>query len=120
MNSKELTYGGVDGDAAADEDEAEGAPTGISKKRQFRRFLLARRIAHIPTWLFHGDADSTVPVDESRKMAAALKAAGANVQYTEFPGVNHDAWTPAYARPDVYEWLLRQKRAGRDRTDASG
>lgn len=71
---------------------------------------VARRIAHIPTWLFHGDADSVVSVDESRKLAAALKAAGADVQYTELPGVNHDAWTPAYARPDVLEWLLRQSR----------
>jgi predicted peptidase len=73
---------------------------------------VARRIAHIPTWLFHGDADATVAVDESRKMTAALKTAGGNVQYTELPGVNHDAWTPAYARADVFEWLLRQKRAG--------
>lgn len=71
---------------------------------------VAGRIAHIPTWLFHGDADSTVPVDESRKMAAALKAASANVQYTELPGVNHDAWTPAYARPEVFEWLLKHTR----------
>ena len=72
---------------------------------------VARRIAHLPTWFFHGDADPAVSVDESRKMTAALKAAGASVQYTELPGVNHDAWTPAYARPDVFEWLLRQKRA---------
>lgn len=71
---------------------------------------VARRIAHIPTWLFHGDADAVVPVTESRKMSDALKAAGAKVQYTELPGVNHDAWTPAYARPDVLEWLLRQQR----------
>lgn len=71
---------------------------------------VARRVAHIPTWLFHGDADSVVSVDESRKLAAALKAAGADVQYTELAGVNHDAWTPAYARADVFDWLLRQQR----------
>lgn len=71
---------------------------------------VARRIAHIPTWLFHGDADPTVPVDESRKMIAALKAAGGDARYTELPGVNHDAWTPAYATADVYEWLLKQRR----------
>jgi predicted peptidase len=71
---------------------------------------VARRIAHIPAWLFHGDADATVPVDESRKMLVALKAAGADARYTELPGVNHDAWTPAYARAEVFEWLLRQRR----------
>ena len=71
---------------------------------------VARRIAHIPSWLFHGDADAVVPVTESRRMADALKAAGAKLQYTELPGVNHDAWTAAYARADVFEWLLRQQR----------
>ena len=43
-------------------------------------------------------------------MVAALKAAGADVQFSELPGVNHDAWTPAYARPEVFEWLLGQRR----------
>jgi predicted peptidase len=71
---------------------------------------VARRIARIPIWVFHGDADAVVSVDESRRMVAALKAAGADVQYSELPGVNHDAWTPAYARPEVFEWLFRQRR----------
>jgi predicted peptidase len=71
---------------------------------------VARRVSRIPTWVFHGDADSTVNVDESRRMVAALKAAGADVRYTELPSVNHDSWTPAYAKPELFEWLLRQRR----------
>ena len=71
---------------------------------------MAKRVAHLPIWIFHGDSDTAVPVTESRKMYAALKAAGANVQYTELPGVAHDAWTPAYQRADVLEWLLKQHR----------
>jgi len=39
-------------------------------------------------WRNTGDADPTVPVEESRRMFAALKALGANVQYIEFPGVS--------------------------------
>ena len=62
------------------------------------------------SWIFHGDADRVVPVDESRKMAAALKTRAADVQYTEFPGVDHNAWDPAYAREDLWVWLLRQRR----------
>ena len=34
---------------------------------------------------FHGDPDKSLSVDESRKIFAAWKAIGANVQYTEFP-----------------------------------
>jgi predicted peptidase len=71
---------------------------------------MAKRVAHLPTWIFHGDADPTVSVDESRRMAAALKAIGANVQYTEFPGVGHDAWNAAYDRADLFEWMLKQRR----------
>jgi len=63
-----------------------------------------------PVWIFHGDADTVVPVDESRRMFSALKALRADVQYTELPGVSHDAWTPAYGRPDLFEWLLNQRR----------
>ena len=72
---------------------------------------VAQRLARIPTWIFHGDADRTVPVEHSRRMAAALRALGAPVQYTELPGVDHDAWDSAYERPDVARWLLQQRLA---------
>jgi len=72
--------------------------------------FIAKRVSGIPVWIFHGDADKTVTVEESRKMAAALKAVGAKVQYTEFPGVDHNAWDPAYARADLIEWMLKQRR----------
>jgi predicted peptidase len=71
---------------------------------------VAARVSKVPIWIFHGDVDRVVPVDESRKMAAALKTLGADVQYTEFPGVNHNAWDPAYAREDPWVWLLRQRK----------
>ena len=72
--------------------------------------FIAKRVEQIPIWIFHGDADQSVPVEESRKMYAALKAIGASVQYTELPGVPHNAWDPAYARADLFEWLLKQRK----------
>ena len=71
---------------------------------------IALHIAKLPIWIFQGDADPTVSVEVSRHMHAALKAAGANVQYTELPGVGHNSWIQMYDRQDVIEWLLRQKR----------
>ena len=68
----------------------------------------ARRIGSTPIWIFHGGADDTVPVEESRKMAQALQAAKANVRYTEYPGVGHNAWDRAYAEPELIPWLLAQ------------
>ena len=69
----------------------------------------ARRIGSTPIWIFHGSADETVPVEESRKMARALQDAKANVRYTEYPGVGHNAWDKAYAEPELIPWLLAQK-----------
>jgi predicted esterase len=43
----------------------------------------------IPEFVVHGDADATVNVAGSRSMVAALKAAGAEVTYTEVPGGSH-------------------------------
>jgi predicted peptidase len=69
---------------------------------------IAQRVARLPIWIFHGDADASVPVEVSRRMASALRELHADVQYTELPGVDHNAWDPAYAREDVFRWLLKQ------------
>jgi predicted peptidase len=71
---------------------------------------VAKQVASLPIWVFHGDADKSVSVEESRNMLKALKSIDANVQYTEFPGVDHNAWDPAYDRADLLAWLLQQHR----------
>jgi predicted peptidase len=68
------------------------------------------RFAHIPIWAFHGADDTTVPVARSRNMVAALRAAGANVRYTEYAGTGHDSWTPASQEPELLPWLFSQRR----------
>lgn len=57
-------------------------------------------------WVFHGDADNVVPVSNSRKMVKALKNWGADVKYTEYPGVNHGSWTPAFAEPKLLPFFF--------------
>jgi predicted peptidase len=71
---------------------------------------VARQVAALPIWVFHGDSDRVVSVEESRNMVKALKALGADVQYTELPGVDHNAWDPAYERVDWIDWLLKQRK----------
>lgn len=60
--------------------------------------------------IFHGDADSVVPVRFSREAYLKLKAEGTNVEYIEFPGVNHGSWDPAFNRPDFMSWLFKQRK----------
>jgi len=69
----------------------------------------ADKIKNIPCWCFHGDADTAVKVDRSRDMIAALKKAGAEPKYTEYPKVGHNSWDKAYATPELWDWLLKQK-----------
>lgn len=67
---------------------------------------VATKLGKTPIWTFHGDADPIVPVEGSRKMVEALKVAGGNVLYTEYPGVDHDSWDKAYAEPELMPWML--------------
>jgi predicted peptidase len=60
--------------------------------------------------LFHGDADNIVPPLGSRRAYKALKKAGADVQYIEFPGVGHESWKQAFELPDFMKWLFFQKK----------
>jgi predicted peptidase len=69
----------------------------------------ANQFTKIPLWVFHGDADKTVPPNRSRDMVAAVNKAGGNAKYTEYPGVGHDSWGRTYSNPEVWDWLFAQK-----------
>jgi len=51
-----------------------------------------------------------VNVNGSREPAAALKAAGADVHYTELLGLNHNSWDAAFASEEFRNWLFAQQR----------
>lgn len=71
---------------------------------------LAPELAKRPMRVFHGSADPVVSPKRSIEMVEAIRAAGGNVSYTEYPGVSHDSWVPAYADPENIAWLLAQER----------
>lgn len=71
----------------------------------------APRLASLPIWVFHGDDDEVVPVAESLAMVEALSACGGAPRLTRYPKVRHNAWNQAYANPELYAWLLEQRRA---------
>jgi predicted peptidase len=66
----------------------------------------AAKIGKVPVWIFHGADDDIVPVTESQRMFAALKALGADVHYTEFPNTKHVSWDKAYDSEKLYPWLF--------------
>lgn len=70
----------------------------------------APRLAKTPIWAFHGAADALVNPEASRAMVEAVKQAGGTIQYTEYPGVAHNAWDLTYSNPEVIAWLLAQHK----------
>ena len=69
------------------------------------------KFKHVPISCFHGSADGAVPVEQSRGMIKALKAAGGHPKYTEYEGVGHNSWARTYANDATYQWLFAQRRS---------
>jgi predicted peptidase len=99
-----------------DDDDVIGAAQDKAFLGQYPQLLaqdpfaaFARRIGNPATWIFHGDDDQVVPVEQSRRMAEAMRAGGAEVRYSEYAGVNHGSWDRAYAEPGLVPWLLSHR-----------
>jgi predicted peptidase len=64
----------------------------------------------VPVWNFHGETDEVEPVETSRVMIAALRAAGSKPRHTEYPGVGHNVYRWAYTEPALPAWLFDRRR----------
>jgi predicted peptidase len=73
----------------------------------------AAKLKDLPVWVFHGAKDKSVPLSRSEEMVNALKDAGGNVKLKIYPDAGHDSWTETYNNPELYSWLLEQKRKGK-------
>ena len=72
--------------------------------------LTLRYAPYTSIWIFHGDQDDVVLPEYSRRMHKALQSAGGRVRYTEYLGVNHNSWDPAFAEKELLPWLFSHRR----------
>lgn len=70
----------------------------------------AASMTRTPLWVFHGDADNTVPVSRSRDVVNCIIKNGGKPVYSEFPGVGHGAWAVTYNDQKVWDWLFAQRK----------
>ena len=68
--------------------------------------VTAQQISKPSWWIFHGLKDNVVDPQLSKNMAAALKAAGADVQLTLYPEDGHDSWDDAFKEPQFFSWMF--------------
>jgi predicted peptidase len=86
-------------------------PPGSYAAAENPEAALARDLRNrVPVWAFHGASDGFVSVDNTRRLVAAVRAAGGDVKYTEYPGVGHNSWDRAYAEPELWAWLAARSR----------
>jgi len=69
----------------------------------------AKKLSHIPAWVFHGAKDDLVPIKKSEEMVNALKREDGNVRFTVYPDAGHDSWTETYNNKELYNWLLKHR-----------
>lgn len=55
--------------------------------------------------IFHGADDDEIPAICGREAYRALRKAGAQVDYIEFPGIGHECWNNAFNHPDFLPFL---------------
>ena len=72
-----------------------------------RKAALAKSV---PIWAFHGVEDNAVKLVRTVEMIDAIKAAGGNPLFSEYPYLGHDSWTTAYGEPEFLPWLFTQRR----------
>lgn len=72
--------------------------------------LKAKKIKHLPVWVFHGARDTNILPEEPQEMVEALKKHGGNVKFTLFPAKGHGGFTSVYEDPELFTWFLEQKK----------
>lgn len=70
----------------------------------------AERLKNMPVWTFHGALDDDVYPDESIKMVYRINKSGGNAKITVFEKADHNAWDPAYALDDMWDWMFEQSK----------
>jgi predicted peptidase len=72
----------------------------------------ACRLATIPLWIEHGEKDEAVPVQESIKMADAIKKCdgGQKLKFIIQPDADHGDLEKIFRTDEFYNWLFQKRR----------
>lgn len=66
----------------------------------------AGKMKNIKFRIFHGEQDTAVYPEESKRMYARLKEACADVTLTIYPECDHNCWDKTYSNLDNLNWII--------------
>ena len=70
----------------------------------------ARRLADLSVWMFQGETDNISTAELAKRMIDAIRAAGGDPLYTEYPETGHGILNLVYREPALVDWMLEQRR----------
>lgn len=70
----------------------------------------ANNFKNIDIWAFHGSVDGLIFPFTTQSMVTAIKSNGGRALYTEYEGVEHNAWTYAYDEENFLDFMFSSKR----------
>ena len=71
----------------------------------------AEKLLTVPTWAFHGDADDVVAFEHTEKMITAMQELNhPDARLTTLHGAGHGIPDMVYTRPELYRWMLEQRK----------
>ena len=74
-----------------------------------KNFFDILNLKDLPIWLFHGDKDEVIPLENSQSIYKVLKSVNKNIKLTVYKGVDHNSWDRAYDDNELYKWMLSHK-----------
>ena len=74
---------------------------------------MASKLASVPTWVFHGGEDKTVPPDQSTKLVEAIRAEGGFPKLTLYPTAGHGIRGRVFRTREFWDWLFQQRLGNR-------
>lgn len=68
------------------------------------------KVVHIPLWTFQGGLDKDPSPAFTQNTVNKFKAAGASIQYTVYPDLEHRVWGRAYQETNFFTWILSKRK----------
>ncbi|HUO11037.1 MAG TPA: prolyl oligopeptidase family serine peptidase [Phycisphaerae bacterium] len=73
----------------------------------------AQNLVDMPIWAFHNDGDMFAGVWNDTSMVDKVNSLGGHAKINTYGALGHDVWETVYAKGELFDWLLQQRKSAR-------